>query len=227
MPNLTTTLALMASSAALLLTTTTSATPTPTPTTCSIPSKAWCAVEGSRTGGFFGRKRALASPSDCRAFCDLPRRWGTCRSFSFSSEDGTCWIHDSSAASVAKAKPGTGVRYWDESCYDCDDTPTNTATSTAAAATSTCLPSTALCQVEAKLVSGSAWGTAEGETYPYACWEGCTDHASKCKAFTWEPSTETCRFYDSAGIDGFDLVDGTGVWLWDLSCWTCGVSGYM
>lgn len=215
----------------------TSEPPSATTSTC-LPPNALCGLEARWSGGYFGRKQDLATPEQCLEFCRADRSWGECRSFSFSSS-GTCWIHNAPAADVVPGPgPGAGIWIWDKECWDCgalgpiEDVPTRT--TSAVTATATCLSPTAQCEVEATWkgdeVVGS-WGRYVGgvEDGPYACWEVCTDarRPPRCKAFSWDPMEGVCLFYDHTVDESHDAAPGSGVWLWDIDCWRCGVSGYM
>ncbi|KAH6887993.1 hypothetical protein B0T10DRAFT_489257 [Thelonectria olida] len=205
-------------------------TPAATPSSCLSPD-AWCGVESTWYNGYFGRRRGLTNVHQCYDFCNLPRRWGDCKSFTY-SEEGTCWIHDYLAKDGTKEDPGSDSYVWDKECWTCGVNVPPSPTTSSPAATSTCLSPTALCEVEAVWRGGSdlaPWGTGDGVTYPYGCWEGCVDarRPDRCKSFTWEPSTETCTFYEHSANASHYVEAGSGVWLWDIACWTCGVSGYM
>ncbi|KAF6804886.1 hypothetical protein CMUS01_14743 [Colletotrichum musicola] len=205
---------------------------------CLSPS-ALCGVEAPwGRGGFFGRRLDLANPAQCLEFCSADRTWGQCISFSFSSS-GTCWIHDAPAADVVGGGSGTGIWIWDKECWDSGelgpigDVPTRT--TSAATATATCLPPTAKCEVEARWKGDEAvgsWGRYAGgevEDGPYGCWEVCTDarRPDRCEAFSWEPSEGVCLFYDHTADESHDEEPGSDVWVWDVDCWRCSVSGYV
>lgn len=150
-------------------------------------------------GGYFGRKLGLNDVHECLDFCNLPRRWGDCQSFTF-SDSGTCWIHTLPAKDGSVADPGSGDRVWDKECAECGAIPTPTTTATPTTPPS-CLPENAVCEVEAKWIGGDdlePYIRGQGIDYPYACWELCNDprRPSRCKSFTWEPSTQQCLIYD-------------------------------
>lgn len=189
-----------------------------------------CGLESNwGPGGYFGRRLGLDNVQQCLEFCNLPRKWGTCESFTF-SDTGTCWIHTLPAKDGSSADPGSGNRVWDKECEACGAIPSPTTTAPASTPTN-CLSKTSVCEVEAKWKGGEdleSYGRGEGIDYPFACWELCTDErrASRCKSFTWEPSTQVCLLYDQSAEITHVAEEGSGVWLWDLDCWTCGVSGY-
>lgn len=190
--------------------------------TCGLESSPWS------PGGYFGRRVGLDNVRQCLDFCKLPRRWGDCKSFTFESDSGTCWIHEMPAKD-GTADPGSGDTLWDTECDACGLIPTTTTTSPTA--TPTCLSPTAICEVEAVLRSGEeadSYGRGEGITYPYACWELCNDprRPPRCESFTWNPDTQTCLLYDKSAVVTHEVSPGSGTWLWDKGCWTCGVSGY-
>ena len=197
-----------------------------------IPPNAWCGVEANWQGGVFAF-RELTSLQECWDFCLLQRRWGVCNSFMFSGS--TCWIYDKAARDVTRKEPGTGLRIWDKECWECENTTTKTtptATHSAPSSTSSCLSPTAVCEKEGRWKGGEdlkPYGYGEGRTYPLGCWEFCTDgrRPSSCKAFSWNPVTQQCLLYRQSANATHITEEGSGIWVWDLECWTCGVTGYI
>ncbi|KAL0942758.1 uncharacterized protein CTRU02_200644 [Colletotrichum truncatum] len=218
---------------------TTIAPPKPTATAPCVSPNAMCGVEAAWSGGAFGYKEDLATPEQCLEFCNAKRTWGECVAFSF-SDIGRCWIHNIPASEVTVARPGSGYWIWDKECWECaelgpiSDVPTRTTSATTA--TETCLSPTAKCEIEASFVGDGdvrSWGTYHGfpggDDGPFGCWEVCTDarRPPRCKSFSWNPVTGICQFYNFTFDQSHAPAPGSGLWAWDIDCWTCGVSGYM
>ncbi|KAF5507889.1 hypothetical protein CGCA056_v013517 [Colletotrichum aenigma] len=215
----------------------TTAPPATTSSPCLSPGAMW-GVQVQWSGGAFGNKYGLASPEQCLEFCNAKRTWGECKAFSFFA-NGRCLIHNKPASEVARPQADSGYWIWDKECWECgelgpiDEVPTRTTSATTVV--ETCLSPTAKCEVEARFTGEGdvkSWGRFESGDGPEdglaGCHELCTDARKppRCRSFSWDPSTGTCLFYNFTFDQAFTSAPGSGLWAWDIDCWTCGVSGY-